>query len=248
MRGADLKADGETTPEEIGGVLRGAPFGGTRAHGPVRAHHDGRRRPRRRGHRRHAGARKANGKPITFAAGQKTGQNVREAGEDLEGGLGRADAAAASPAPAGARAHRLAGHRRGRGRTGSFASRSSPPGDELKSDRHARSAKARSTTPTATRSTACSRASAARCSTWAWCATTRQLLERGVRRGGRERRRRDHQRRRLRGRGRFREGHARASSGEVVFWKIAMKPGRPLAYGKIGGGALLRPARQPRSR
>jgi molybdopterin molybdotransferase len=22
--------------------------------------------------------------------------------------------------------------------------------------------------------------------------------------------------------------------GEVVFWKIAMKPGRPLAYGKIG--------------
>jgi molybdopterin molybdotransferase len=23
--------------------------------------------------------------------------------------------------------------------------------------------------------------------------------------------------------------------GEVVFWKIAMKPGRPLAYGKIGG-------------
>ena len=23
--------------------------------------------------------------------------------------------------------------------------------------------------------------------------------------------------------------------GEVVFWKIAMKPGRPLAYGKVGG-------------
>jgi len=23
--------------------------------------------------------------------------------------------------------------------------------------------------------------------------------------------------------------------GEVVFWKIAMKPGRPLAYGRIGG-------------
>ena len=22
--------------------------------------------------------------------------------------------------------------------------------------------------------------------------------------------------------------------GEVVFWKIAMKPGRPLAYGKVG--------------
>src|SRR5262245_58477756 len=26
-----------------------------------------------------------------------------------------------------------------------------------------------------------------------------------------------------------------AKLGEVVFWKIAMKPGRPLAYGKIGG-------------
>ena len=26
-----------------------------------------------------------------------------------------------------------------------------------------------------------------------------------------------------------------AKLGEVLFWKIAMKPGRPLAYGKIGG-------------
>ena len=33
--------------------------------------------------------------------------------------------------------------------------------------------------------------------------------------------------------------------GEVVFWKIAMKPGRPLAYGKIGARALLRAAGQP---
>ena len=23
--------------------------------------------------------------------------------------------------------------------------------------------------------------------------------------------------------------------GEILFWKIAMKPGRPLAYGRIGG-------------
>src|SRR4030095_2599209 len=27
--------------------------------------------------------------------------------------------------------------------------------------------------------------------------------------------------------------------GEVVFWKIAMKPGRPLAYGKIGGAPFF---------
>ena len=33
--------------------------------------------------------------------------------------------------------------------------------------------------------------------------------------------------------------------GEVVFWKIAMKPGRPLAYGTRRRRALLRPAGQP---
>ena len=32
--------------------------------------------------------------------------------------------------------------------------------------------------------------------------------------------------------------------GEVLFWKIAMKPGRPLAYGCVGT-ALLRPAGNP---
>jgi molybdopterin molybdotransferase len=32
--------------------------------------------------------------------------------------------------------------------------------------------------------------------------------------------------------------------GEVLFWKIAMKPGRPLAYGKIGECAFLRASRQ----
>jgi molybdopterin molybdotransferase len=55
----------------------------------------------------------ASGKSITFAPGQKTGQNVREAGEDLEGGsvalAGRASCAR------GAGAHRLARDRRGRG-------------------------------------------------------------------------------------------------------------------------------------
>ena len=32
--------------------------------------------------------------------------------------------------------------------------------------------------------------------------------------------------------------------GEVVFWKIAMKPGRPLAYGR-SRARTFRPARQP---
>jgi len=31
-----------------------------------------------------------------------------------------------------------------------------------------------------------------------------------------------------------------AEIGEVVFWKIAMKPGRPLAYGKINAGGKIR--------
>ena len=33
--------------------------------------------------------------------------------------------------------------------------------------------------------------------------------------------------------------------GEVLFWKIAMKPGRPMAVGKVGGRLFLRPAWQP---
>ena len=45
-------------------------------------------------------------------------------------------------------------------------------GDELKSVGTPLGDLARSTTPTATRCTACSRASAWRSSTWAWCATT----------------------------------------------------------------------------
>ena len=32
--------------------------------------------------------------------------------------------------------------------------------------------------------------------------------------------------------------------GEVLFWKIAMKPGRPLAYGRIGGAHFFGLARQ----
>src|SRR2546426_3261818 len=86
MRGADLKPEGETTLEEIGASFAGKPFAG--AVGPrqcVRIMTGGvvpqgadtvvmQERAR------------ANGKSITFAAGQKTGQNVREAGEDLKAG------------------------------------------------------------------------------------------------------------------------------------------------------------------
>ena len=54
-----------------------------------------------------------------------------------------------------------------------------------------------------------------------------------VRRGGRERGRRHHVGRRVGRRGGLR-ARLLDKLGEVLFWKIAMKPGRPLAYGRIG--------------
>src|SRR5687767_203668 len=86
LRGADLAAAGETTLTEIGASFAGKPFAGTVAAGQcVRIMTGGVVPP---------GAdtvvmqerAKASGKAIAFAAGQKTGQNVREAGEDLKAG------------------------------------------------------------------------------------------------------------------------------------------------------------------
>jgi molybdopterin molybdotransferase len=86
MRGADLKADGESTLDEIGASFAGKPFAGIVAArqcvrimtgGVVPAGADTVVMQERA---------KANGKSITFAAGQKTGQSVREAGEDLRAG------------------------------------------------------------------------------------------------------------------------------------------------------------------
>jgi molybdopterin molybdotransferase len=86
MRGADLKTDGESTLDEIGASFAGKPFAGIVAArqcvrimtgGVVPAGADTVVMQERA---------KANGKSITFAAGQKTGQSVREAGEDLRAG------------------------------------------------------------------------------------------------------------------------------------------------------------------
>ena len=60
-------------------------------------------------------------------------------------------------------------------------------------------------------------------------------LERAFAEAPRLRGRRHHDRRRIGRRGRFREATLLDKLGEVLFWKIAMKPGRPLAYGRIGG-------------
>jgi molybdopterin molybdotransferase len=86
MRGADLQADAETTLDEIGSSFAGRPFSGSVGAGQCVRIMTGGVVP--------AGAdtvvmqerAKASGKSVTFPAGQKTGQNVREAGEDLSRG------------------------------------------------------------------------------------------------------------------------------------------------------------------
>ena len=166
------------------------------------------------------------------ARARRPGQNVREAGEDLEGRIGRA-AARAHRAPRGAGPHRLARHRRGRASTGRCASRSSPPATSS-SPSARRSAKARSTTR--------NRYTLHGMLTRLGC----EVLDMGVVRDDPALLEQA-----------FAEAAASADVvitsggvsvgeadfvkamlgklGEVVFWKIAMKPGRPLAYGKIGG-------------
>jgi molybdopterin molybdotransferase len=86
MRGADLEADGETLLTEIGSSFAGRPFSGSVGAGQCVRIMTGGVVP--------AGAdtvimqerAKASGKSVTFAGGQRTGQNVREAGEDLKKG------------------------------------------------------------------------------------------------------------------------------------------------------------------
>jgi molybdopterin molybdotransferase len=86
MRGADLAADKESTLAEIGVAFAGKPFNGTVGAGQCVRIMTGGVVP--------VGAdtvvmqerARASGQSITFAAGQRTGQNVREAGEDLKRG------------------------------------------------------------------------------------------------------------------------------------------------------------------
>ena len=85
MRGADLGA-GEATLAEIGASFAGKPFAGKVAAGQCVRIMTGGVVPEGADTVVMQERAKANGKSITFAAGQKTGQNVREAGEDLKAG------------------------------------------------------------------------------------------------------------------------------------------------------------------
>jgi molybdopterin molybdotransferase len=85
MRGADLAA-GEATLTEVGASFAGRPFAGKMAAGQCVRIMTGGVVPEGADTVVMQERARADGKSITFAAGQKTGQNVREAGEDLKAG------------------------------------------------------------------------------------------------------------------------------------------------------------------
>ncbi|HEX6632326.1 MAG TPA: gephyrin-like molybdotransferase Glp [Usitatibacter sp.] len=83
LRAADLQAQGETTLEEIGSAFAGRPFAGKVGPGQCVRIMTGGVVPEGADTVVMQERAKASGKSIAFAPGQKAGQNVREAGEDL---------------------------------------------------------------------------------------------------------------------------------------------------------------------
>jgi molybdopterin molybdotransferase len=231
MRGADLKPEGETTLEEIGSSFAGRPFRGEVGPGQCVRIMTGGVVPRGADTVVMQERARASGKSVSFAPGQKTGQNVREAGEDLAAGsVALRRGRLVRPADLGLiaslgigevpvyRALRVA-----------FFS----TGDELKSI---------GTTLGEGEIYDSNRYTLFGMLTRLGC----EVLDMGVVRDDPKLLERA-----------FREAAAAADVvitsggvsvgeadfvkdllgrlGEVVFWKIAMKPGRPLAYGRIGG-------------
>jgi molybdopterin molybdotransferase len=231
MRGADLKADGEATLAEIGSSFAGRPFAGAVEPGQCVRIMTGGVVPQGADTVVMQERAKANGRSITFAAGQKTGQNVREAGEDLKrGSVALTRGKLVRPAELGLIASlgigEVAVYRPLR--VAFFST-----GDELKS---VGTVLGEGEIYDSNRYTLHGMLTRLGC----------ELLDMGVVRdepAALE--------------AAFAEAAANADVvitsggvsvgeadfvkdmlgklGEVVFWKIAMKPGRPLAYGKIGG-------------
>ena len=231
MRGADLKADGESTLQEIGASFAGKPFAGRVAAGQCVRIMTGGVVPEGADTVVMQERAKASGKSVTFAAGQKTGQNVREAGEDLKAGsVALRRGRVVRPAELGLIASlgigEVAVYRPLR--VAFFST-----GDELKSV---------GTTLGEGEIYDSNRYTLFGMLTRLGC----EILDLGVVRDDPAALERA-----------FRDAAANADVvitsggvsvgeadfvkdmlaklGEVVFWKIAMKPGRPLAYGKIGG-------------
>jgi molybdopterin molybdotransferase len=231
MRGADLKADAETTLAEIGASFAGKPFGGKVAAGECVRIMTGGVVPEGADTVVMQERAKANGRSITFAPGQKTGQNVRAAGEDLKAGsIALKRGRIVRPAELGLIASLGIGEVAvcRKLRVAFFST-----GDELKS---VGSSLGEGEIYDSNRYTIYGMLERLGC----------EVLDMGVVRDDPEL---------------LEKAFAQAARaadvvitsggvsvgeadfvkamltrlGEVVFWKIAMKPGRPLAYGKIGG-------------
>ena len=230
MRGADLKADADTTLEEIGVSFAGKPFGGQVARGQCVRIMTGGVVPEGADTvvmQEHA---RASGKSITFAAGQKTGQNVRQAGEDLKrGSVALAKGRIVRPAELGLIASlgigEVAVYRPLRGAVFST-------GDELKS---VGATLGEGEIYDSNRYTLHGMLTRLGC----------EVLDMGVVRDDPELLERAFEKAAANADVVITSGGVSVGEadfvkdmltklGEVVFWKIAMKPGRPLAYGKIG--------------
>ena len=230
LRGADLAEGGETVLEEIGSSFAGRPFAGSVDPGQCVRIMTGGVVP--------AGAdtvvmqerARAEGRRVAFAPGQKTGQNVRQAGEDLaRGGIAIAKGRIVRPAELGLVASL------GIGEVSVFRPLRVAffsTGDELKS---IGSTLGEGEIYDSNRYTIHGMLARLGC----------EVLDLGVVRDDPALLETA-----------FREASANADVvitsggvsvgeadfvkgllgqlGEVVFWKIAMKPGRPLAYGRIG--------------
>jgi molybdopterin molybdotransferase len=230
VRGADLRAEGETTLEEIGASFAGKPFAGKVGPGQCVRIMTGGVVPEGADTVVMQERARANARSIAFAPGQKTGQNVREAGEDLKAGsVALKKGRIVRPAELGLIASlgigEVAVYRPLR--VAFFST-----GDELKS---VGSALGAGEIYDSNRYTIHGMLTRLGC----------EALDMGVVRDDPKLLEQA-----------FREAAASADVvitsggvsvgeadfvktmlaelGEVVFWKIAMKPGRPLAYGKIG--------------
>jgi molybdopterin molybdotransferase len=230
MRGADLSADAEATLTEIGASFAGRPFAGKVGKGECVRIMTGGVVPEGADTVVMQERAKASGKSVAFAAGQRTGQNVREAGEDLKAGsIALAKGRIVRPAELGLIASlgigEVAVYRPLR--VAFFST-----GDELKS---VGTALGEGEIYDSNRYTLHGMLTRLGC----------EALDMGVVRDDPKLIERA-----------FAEASANADVvitsggvsvgeadfvrkmldelGEVVFWKIAMKPGRPLAYGKIG--------------
>jgi len=231
VRGADLKAGSESTLAEIGVAFAGKPFAGKVGAGQCVRIMTGGVVPEGADTVVMQERAKAEGKAITFAPGQKTGQNVREAGEDLQAGAvalrrGRIVRPAELGLVASLGIGEVAVNRRLR--VAFFST-----GDELKG---IGTALGEGEIYDSNRYTLYGMLTRLGC----------EVLDMGVVRDDPAAIERA-----------FGEAAANADVvitsggvsvgeadfvksilgklGEVVFWKIAMKPGRPLAYGKLGG-------------